>query len=173
MSKLLIIDGHNLLFQMFFGMPSRIVGKSGGTVHGILGFTAALLKIVRQISPTHLLVVFDGEVSNPRKSLDEEYKANRPDYSTVPDEENPFTQLDGIFSVLNHLGVRYIETVDCEADDVITAYTAAFDGDVVISSYDSDFFQLISNRVRVFRYKGDYSAYCDADYVRQIGRAHV
>ena len=24
-NKLLIIDGHNLLFQMYFGMPARIV----------------------------------------------------------------------------------------------------------------------------------------------------
>ena len=38
MEKLLIIDGHNLLFQMFFGMPSRIVGKKGTAIHGTLGF---------------------------------------------------------------------------------------------------------------------------------------
>lgn len=29
MDKLLIVDGHNLLFQMFYGMPSRIVNKDG------------------------------------------------------------------------------------------------------------------------------------------------
>lgn len=28
-AKLLIVDGHNLLFQMFFGMPSRIINKVG------------------------------------------------------------------------------------------------------------------------------------------------
>ncbi len=28
MDKLLIIDGSNLLFQMFYGMPSRIVNKA-------------------------------------------------------------------------------------------------------------------------------------------------
>ncbi len=37
MNRLLIVDGSNLLFQMFFGMPARIVGKDGKAVHGTLG----------------------------------------------------------------------------------------------------------------------------------------
>ena len=28
-NKILLVDGHLLLFQMFYGMPSRIVGKNG------------------------------------------------------------------------------------------------------------------------------------------------
>ena len=166
MPKLLIVDGHNLLFQMFYGMPSRISGKDGKPVQGVLGFIAALLKIVRITSPTHLLVVFDGEICNPRKEMDCNYKANRPDYSMLDDEDNPFTQLDGIYKALDFLGVVYTETSDCEADDVITAYSANFDGEVVISSYDSDFFQLISDRLTVLRYRGDSSSFCDRDYVK-------
>ena len=34
----------NLLFQMFFGMPARIVNSQGRAVQGILGFTGALIK---------------------------------------------------------------------------------------------------------------------------------
>ncbi len=30
--KLLIVDGSNLLFQMFFGMPSRIVNQQGKAI---------------------------------------------------------------------------------------------------------------------------------------------
>lgn len=44
MQKLLIVDGSNLLFQMFYGMPARIVGKSGRPVHGTIGFVGALMK---------------------------------------------------------------------------------------------------------------------------------
>lgn len=36
--KLLLIDGHNLLFQMFYGMPTRIKGKDGAPIQGVLGF---------------------------------------------------------------------------------------------------------------------------------------
>ena len=41
MDKLLIIDGSNLLFQMFYGMPSRIVNKDGKAIQGTLGFIGA------------------------------------------------------------------------------------------------------------------------------------
>ena len=121
-NKLLIVDGHNLLFQMFFGMPSRIINKDGKAIQGILGFVGALLKIIRMINPTHTVVVFDGESQNPRKELDANYKANRVDYSAVPDEENPFSQLDDIYKALDYLKICHFETTLCETDDVIAAY---------------------------------------------------
>ena len=31
-TKLLIVDGSNLLFQMFFGMPARIIGANGKAI---------------------------------------------------------------------------------------------------------------------------------------------
>ena len=38
MNRLLIIDGSNLLFQMFFGMPARITNSEGKAIQGTLGF---------------------------------------------------------------------------------------------------------------------------------------
>ncbi|MDE7194626.1 MAG: flap endonuclease, partial [Oscillospiraceae bacterium] len=58
MDRLLIVDGSNLLFQMFFGMPSRIVNEHGKAIHGTLGFVGALLKIIRETKPTHIAVLF-------------------------------------------------------------------------------------------------------------------
>lgn len=43
MNRLLTVDGSNLLFQMFFGMPARIVNGQGKAIQGTLGFTGALL----------------------------------------------------------------------------------------------------------------------------------
>ena len=122
MAKLLLIDGSNLLFQMFFGMPARIFGADGRAIQGTLGFVGALLKIIRMMSPTHVLVVFDGEHENARADLDEAYKANRPDFSAVSEEENPYSQLGDIYRALDYLQIKYFETTDCEADDVIAGY---------------------------------------------------
>lgn len=69
MKKLLIVDGSNLLFQMFFGMPSRIVNDEGIAIQGVLGFVGALLKIIRKVNPTHIVVLFDGEIENKRNLL--------------------------------------------------------------------------------------------------------
>ena len=53
MDKLLIVDGSNLLFQMFYGMPARIVNHQGKAIQGTLGFVGALLKIIRMTLPPH------------------------------------------------------------------------------------------------------------------------
>ena len=169
MDKLLIVDGSNLLFQMFYGMPARIVNAHGRAIQGTLGFIGALLKIIRMVQPTHVLVAFDGECDNGRTALDENYKANRPDYSEMPEEDTPFSQLPDIYAALDELGICHKETENCEADDWIAAYAVQWGKsmDVVIVSQDSDFFQLITERVSVLRYRGKNTVICDPAYIQE------
>ena len=169
MDRLLVVDGSNLLFQMFYGMPARIVGKNGRAIQGTLGFVGALLKIIRRINPTHVAVLFDGEYVSERREEDPEYKANRPDFTQMPEEETPFSQLPDIQAALDLLDIRWRETTVCEADDWIAGYaqTAGPHTEVVIMSQDSDFFQLITPHVRVLRYRGDNSVLCDEAYIRE------
>jgi len=166
--RLLLVDGCNLLFQMFFGMPARIQGRDGRAIQGTLGFVGALRKIINMVQPTHVAVIFDGQCQNDRSLLNEAYKANRIDYSSLPDDENPFTQLGDIYAALDVMGIAHCESVGCECDDVIAGYALTLqDTDIVISSFDSDFFQLIGDRVRVLRYRGEKSVLCDSDYIVQ------
>lgn len=167
--KFLIIDGSNLLFQMFFGMPARIVNQSGKAIQGTLGFVGALLKIIRMVSPTHVAVIFDGQHENERSSLDADYKANRPDYSHVSEEENPFSQLADVYVALDYMGIKHVETSDGETDDVIAAYALTYgkEMEIVISSFDSDFFQLVSDRVSVLRYRGEKTILCTPEYIKE------
>ena len=172
--KLLLVDGHNLLFQMFFGMPSRIINNNGIAIQGVVGFIGALRKIVKLVRPTHALIIFDSEGENVRLGLLPEYKANRPDYSTVPDEDNPFVQLPYIYRALDLIGIPYLEAVGCECDDVIASYARSADRDteVFISSYDSDYFQLITDRIKCIRYKGESSVILGCnEIIRRYGVA--
>lgn len=169
MNKLLLVDGSNLLFQMFFGMPSRIVNNQGKAIHGTLGFIGALLKIIRSTAPTHIAVFFDGEHENPRSDLDPDYKANRIDYSEVPEEETPFSQLKDIYAALDYIGIKHRETDDCEADDIIAAYALSLGekAEIIISSFDSDFFQLITDNISVLRYRGKKTVICTPEYIKE------
>lgn len=169
MERILIVDGSNLLFQMFYGMPARIVNSQGRPIHGTIGFLGALLKILRQIQPTHAAVLFDGECTNPRTVLDETYKANREDYSLLPEEETPFSQLPDIFHALQYLRIYFRETECCEADDWIAGLAAqcCAEQELVICSQDSDFFQLIRDNVTVLRYRGDRSVLCDRQWLQE------
>ena len=170
-NKILIVDGSNLLFQMFFGMPSRIYNEEGIGIWGVLGFVGALLKMIRKTQPSHVAVLFDGESENERRDLDNDYKANRIDYSEVEEEENPFSQLPYIYQALDFLEIVHAETTDCETDDWIASYVNLYAGkaenEIVVSSFDSDFFQLLSENVSILRYRGDNSVICTPAYLQE------
>lgn len=168
MNRILIVDGNNLLFQMFFGMPARIGNGDGTGIWGVLGFTGALLKIIRRTDPTHVAVLFDGQHENDRAAEDAGYKANRIDYCDVPEDENPYSQLQYVYRALTHMGIAYAETTDCEADGWIAGYARRYGGEdeVVISSFDGDFFQLIGQNVSVLRYRGEKTYICDESYLQ-------
>lgn len=169
MKRLLVVDGSNLLFQMFFGMPSRIVNKDGKAIQGTLGFVGALLKIIRTTNPDYITVLFDGEHESRHTALNGDYKANRMDYSEIPEKDNPFSQLGDIYSALDYMGIKYEETASCEADDWIAGYALTYgrEMEVVISSFDSDFFQLITDNVSVLRYRGKNTVVCTPDYIKE------
>ena len=168
MDKLLLVDGSNLLFQMFYGMPARILNTQGRPIQGTLGFVGALLKIIRMVQPTHAAVFFDGECHNDRTDIDENYKANREDFSQMDEEDTPFSQMPDVYRALDYMGIRHAETTVCETDDWMAAYCRAFSGKtkIVVASQDSDFFQLIGENVRILRYRGDKSVLCDGAYIR-------
>lgn len=169
MEKLLLVDGNNLLFQMFYGMPARIVNEQGKAIQGTLGFVGALLKILRMTCATHVAVLFDGEYVSQRTQIDEAYKGNREDYTQMPEEDTPFSQLPDIFKALDYMGIRYQETTTCEADDWIAGYAKQYGDqmDVIIVSQDSDFFQLITERVQVLRYRGKNTIIWDPDFLNE------
>lgn len=158
MNKLLLIDGHNLLFQMFYGMPHHFYSKDNKPIWAIFGFVGAIIKMINLINPTHLVVIFDGEHDNERNELLIEYKSNRVDYSNLSIEESPFAQLDDIYNALKILNIKYYETKKVEADDIIAGYVNIYnDLNIIIASNDTDFCQLVNKNVNILKYKGKNS----------------
>lgn len=168
MKNLLIVDGHHLLFKMFFGMPSRIIGKNGKPIHAIIGFLGALLKVINATKPSEIIAVFDSEEGSNRTDIDSDYKANRIDYTEVVEEDNPFSQLDDIYKVLDNINIRHFESKQgFEADDHIMGYVNQYKDthNVYILSGDSDFFQLVSENVFLYIYRGKSSIVYDTTKV--------
>lgn len=160
MKKILLVDGHNLLFKMFYGMPSRIIGKKGSSIQAVIGFVGALLRIIRMFSPSNVIVIFDSEAGSDRATLNSDYKANRVDYTDVEDEFNPYSQLDDIVRALDQMSILNFESRDgLEADDVIASYclNAEATSEVIIMSTDTDFIQLINDNTSLLKYSGKNS----------------
>ena len=163
MNRLLIIDGHNLHFQIFFGIQSRLKKKPGKVSPFGVGFTGAMKRIIRFANPTHVVVIFDGEHENPRRALFPAYKANRPDYSQLPDDENPYLQLPAVRDALDRMKIKYVETTTLEADDMIAVCCEKFRSaaDIIICSHDHDFYQLLGSHVKLMNYSGKQGSYYD------------
>lgn len=65
------------------------------------------------------------------------------------------------------MNIKYIEISEFETDDVISSYVNKYGNTtkIIISSFDSDFFQLINDNVSILRYRGTKTIICDNEYI--------
>ncbi|HEX9191853.1 MAG TPA: DNA polymerase, partial [Candidatus Deferrimicrobiaceae bacterium] len=141
-----MIDGHNVLYRTFFGVP-RLTAPDGTPTNAVLGVARILLKILREERPDAVAAVFDSREPTPRHALFPEYKANR---LKVP--EDLAAQIPVVEELIDALGVPRIEVPGVEADDLIGTLSRRAEEqgmDVVIVSSDKDLYQLVSKRVKV------------------------
>lgn len=165
MKRILLIDGHNLLFRMFYGIPSSIKDENGKEIKGVIGFIGSLKKFCRELNPYSIIVIFDSETSKTTNlNYDKNYKANRKDYTNIPENENPFSQLPYIKQALQYLEIPYFEVENNEADDYIASIIktkAKNNMEFIIISTDTDFFQLIDTNTFLYIPKGKNSILYD------------
>lgn len=164
--KILIIDGHNLLFKMFYGIPASIKNSEGKEIKGLVGFLGSIKKFIKEFNPRTVIVVFDSESSaSSNKLLDSEYKSNRLDYSNISEDENPFLILPAIKKALNYLEIPNIEVTNSEADDYIASLTNNNLYEYIIVSTDTDFIQLINDNTYLYIPRGKKSILYNKDKV--------
>jgi len=146
MPTLHLIDGHNVLYRTFYGVP-RLTAPDGTPTNAVLGVARILLKILREEKPDAVAAVFDSREPTPRHALFPEYKATR---LKVPEDLS--AQIPVVDELIDALGVKRLAVPGVEADDLIgtLARRAEERGmDVVIVSSDKDLYQLVSERVKV------------------------
>jgi DNA polymerase I len=144
MARLLIIDGHAYAYRAFHAIR-ELSSPSGQPTNAIYGFVKMLAKMRATVSPTHLIVVWDGGLSQERMTALPDYKAHRPE---MP--EGLKAQLDQMVDFLGAAGVASFCRDGVEADDYIACLARHATGagmEVVIASSDKDFMQLVSATV--------------------------
>lgn len=156
MKKIVLIDGINLLFRMYYGIPHPINNSKGKDIRGVIGFIGSLKKIVKEFKPYSLIVIFDSETSKDSNlKIDKNYKKNRVDYTNIPENNNPFCQLPLIKKALEYLDIQFIEVENSEADDFIASIIYSNrDNQYIIVSTDSDFIQLVDNNTLLYVPRG-------------------
>ena len=140
---LLIIDGHALAYRAYFALPPLLSPK-GQATGAIVGFLRKLLKVIRELKPDHVAVIFDDPGPTHRDELSSEYKATR---DPMPDELR--SQIKLIQEIVPGLGLTTLCIKGVEADDVIAtiALKAEKDCSVDILSGDKDLCALVSKNI--------------------------
>ena len=146
---LVILDAHALIHRSYHALPS-FTSPSGEPMGAVYGVSAVLLKLFRELKPTHIAAAFDTEEPTFRHVAYENYKATRPETKSelVP-------QFEKVKKLFQAFGIPVLEAPGFEADDIIGTLVELFknerDLSIIIASGDMDTLQLVEGeRVRVF-----------------------
>ncbi len=146
MKKLILIDGHALIFRTYYAFLRRPMINSKGEDTSILfGFTKTLFEIIQKERPSHIAVAFDPPAKTFRHEMFPDYKANR---SETP--ELIKSALKPLIEIVEALQIPVIMKEGFEADDVIgtVAKEASKKGfEVLMVTPDKDYGQLIETNI--------------------------
>jgi len=110
--RLVLIDGHSLVYRAFFALPS-LTDREGNVVNAAYGFTSMLL-LALQEHPDYVLASFDLGGRTFRHEELAQYKATR---RPTPPELSP--QFPLTRDIVRAFGIPIYEIQGVEADDVI------------------------------------------------------
>jgi len=159
-NRVLIVDGLNLYLRAF--AVNGALNDNGVPVGGLTGFLRSLAYAIREVNPTRVIVVYDGQGgSQRRRKIHPDYKANRTPGKRITrwdafkdaraEKDAMKIQFSRLIEYLDFLPINVISIDKIEADDTI-AYIAhtLLDEDVTILSADQDFLQLVDERITVW-----------------------
>ena len=148
--KLFLIDGHALVFKMYYAFLGRPMVNTRGVDTSILfGFTKYLLELIARENPTHVAVSFDPPGGTFRNEMYPAYKANR---SETP--QLVIDALEPLCAIVRAMNIPVLLVPGFEADDVIgsMAKRSAREGfEVYMVTPDKDYGQLIEDCIRQYR----------------------
>jgi DNA polymerase-1 len=143
-----LVDASGFIFRAFHAIDQKLTRPDGTPVNAVYGFVTMLMKLLKDMQPDHIAIIFDSARKTFRNDLDPSYKANR---TEPPDELVP--QFALVREATSAFNFDCIELQGFEADDLIATYTkeAINEGaEVTIVSSDKDLMQLVSDRVTMF-----------------------
>ncbi len=159
--KLFLIDGHALVFKMYYAFLRRpMINSKGADMSILYGFTKYLLELIQREKPTHLAVAFDPPGGSFRNRMYPDYKGTRP-----PTPQLVIEALDPLTELVQAMNIPVLMVPGYEADDVlgsVTVQNAAEGMDVFMVTPDKDYGQLIGPHA--FQYKPGKSG-ADAEII--------
>ncbi|HEX8270061.1 MAG TPA: DNA polymerase I [Flavobacterium sp.] len=148
--RLFLLDAYALIFRGYYAfIKNPRINSKGMDTSAIMGFMNSLLDVIKREKPDHLAVAFDKDGSHVRTEMFAEYKANR---NATP--EAITLAIPYIHELLEAMHIPIIESVGCEADDLIGTIAKQAEKEnyqVFMVTPDKDFAQLVSENIFIYK----------------------
>ncbi len=148
--RLFLIDGHALVFKMYYAfLRHPMINSKGADMSILFGFTKYILELIEKEKPTHLAIAFDPPGGTFRHEMYPDYKGTR--------QETPqlvIDSLEPLCEICKAMRFPVLMVKGYEADDVIgsMAKRAEKEGfEVYMVTPDKDYGQLISEHIIQFK----------------------
>lgn len=135
------------MYRAYWAIPRTLTTAKGEQVNAVFGMASMLLHILRIEQPDRMIVCFDAGEDTFRHEENATYKDGR---AETPDDF--YVQIPRILQLVDAFGLRHIDRVRFEADDLLCTYAhqAVERGmRVTIVTGDRDALQLASENVRI------------------------
>lgn len=144
-----IIDGNAIIHRAYHAIPP-LTTKSGQVVNAVYGFANILLRVLKELQPTHMAVTFDLAGPTFRDELSADYKATR-----VEADPELYAQIPVIHELVEAFAMPIVTKAGFEADDCIGTLVERIgvpvsDVRTIIVTGDMDTLQLVTDRVQVY-----------------------
>ena len=144
--RLFLIDGHALVFKMYYAfLRHPMINSKGADMSILFGFTKYILELIEREKPSHLAVAFDPPGGTFRHEMYPEYKGTR---SETP--QLVIDSLEPLCELCTTMGYPVLMKKGFEADDVIGSMAKRAEKEgytVYMVTPDKDYGQLISDNI--------------------------
>ena len=144
--RLFLIDGHALVFKMYYAFLRRpMINSKGADMSILFGFTKYILELISREHPDYIAVAFDPPGGTFRNQMYPEYKATRAETPQLV-----IDSLEPLIGICKALGITTLMVPGFEADDVIgsMAKREAKQGmEVYMVTPDKDYGQLVDDNI--------------------------
>ena len=144
--RLFLIDGHALVFKMYYAfLRHPMINSKGADMSILFGFTKYVLELIEREKPSHLAVAFDPPGGTFRHEMYPEYKGTR---SETP--QLVIDSLEPLCELCTTMGYPVLMKKGFEADDVIGSMAKRAEKEgykVYMVTPDKDYGQLISDNI--------------------------
>ena len=144
--RLFLIDGHSLIFKMYYAfLRHPMINSKGADMSILFGFTKYILELIEKEKPTHFAIAFDPPGGTFRHEMFPEYKGTR---SETP--QLVIDSLEPLCELCKTMGFPVLMVKGFEADDVIGSMAKRAEKEgftTYMVTPDKDYGQLISPSV--------------------------